>query len=154
MPHSVIVSNPTDNGFPVGVMPGVSEVQFNWLSYRMGLDDDNQACIVTNVDMTVVATWKEDPDFQYAYEKCLTNKREAFKYLVTQLNGKALRVIHELLDSPRTDARVRGLQLLMRAQGLLIDKQHTVDIDAVTRLVQSLRETEVIAPIPGPVGKK
>jgi hypothetical protein len=24
----------------------------------------------------------------------------------------------------------------------------------VTRLVQSLRETEVIAPIPGPVGKK
>ncbi len=153
MPHAVVVSNPTDNGFPVGTMPGVSEVQFHWLSYRMGLDDDNQACLITNVDVTVVNAWKEDADFLYAYEKCLTNKREAFKYLVTQLNGKALRTINDLLDSERTDARVRGLQLLMRAQGLLIDKQHTVDIDAVTRLVQSLTQTEVIAPIPGPKAK-
>ncbi len=149
MPHPVIVSSPTDNGFPVGTMPGISEVQFNWLTYRMGLDDDAQACIVTNVDVTVVESWKEDGDFLYAYEKCLTNKREAFKYLVTQLNGKALRTINDLLDADRTDAKVRGVQLLMRAQGLLIDKQHTVDIDAVTRLVQSLTATEPMTPIPG-----
>lgn len=150
MPHAVVVSNPSDNGFPVGQLPGISEVQFNWLSYRMGLDNDEQACIVTNVDMTVVEAWKESADFLYAYDKCLSNKREAFKYLVTQLNGKALRTLNDLLDSNKTDARVKGLQLLMRAQALLLDRQNTVDIDAVTRLVQSLRESEVITPIPGP----
>jgi hypothetical protein len=153
MARAVLVSSPSDNGFPVGQLPGISEVQFNWLSYRMGLEDDNQACIVTNVDMTVVNAWKEDADFLYAYEKCLTNKREAFKYLITQLDGKALRVINDLLDSTKSDARVRGLQLLLRAQALLIDKREAIDIDGVARLVQMLRQTEVIPTIPGPKTK-
>jgi hypothetical protein len=148
MSRAVVVSRDTEHGFPVGTMPNVTEDQFNWLSHRMGLDSDDLTCTVTNIDPDVLAYWKEEsPDFMYAYEKCLENKREAFKYLVTQLNGKALRVINDLLDDPSVRGRINAVQLLMRAQALLIDKANTVDIDAVTRLMETMRASTPVIPI-------
>jgi len=144
MARGVVISRQDESGFPVGQMPSVTEDQFHWLSHRMGLDSDFLACVVTSVDIEVVDTWKENPDFAYAYEKCLTNKREAFKYLITQLNGKALRVINDLLEETSVSGRTQGVQLLMRAQALLMDKQKTVELDDVTRLVEALRSTSTI----------
>jgi len=141
MARGVVISRDDEAGFPIGEMPAITEDQLHWLSHRMGLDSDEQACIVTNVDLPVVENWKTYEDFAYAYSKCVTNKREAFKYLVTQLNGKALRVINNLLDEPSVSGRVQSVQLLMRAQALLMDKQKTIELDDVTRLVEALRST-------------
>lgn len=131
-------------------MPNITENQFHWLTYRMGLENDEQTCLITSVDPDVLDEWKENPDFLYAYETALSNKREGFKYLITQLNGKALRKINDLLDDPSVKARVNGLNLLLRAQALLIDKQERVDPDAITRLIDRLRTPQpVITVSPG-----
>jgi hypothetical protein len=138
MPRTQITRDDRELGFETGRVPAITEQQFRWLSFRMGCDDDLEPCRIMELDPLKLRDWLENPDFIEVYGKITENKREAFKYLITQLNGKALRVINDLLDETSVSARVNGLNLLLRAEGLLIDKTRTVDIDSITRLMQAL----------------
>lgn len=132
-------------GFAVSDQPSITEPQFIWLSHRLGTRTDEEACALTYaesetpIDLPEVEQWRRDPVFESVYQDMLKNKREAFKYLITQMNGKALRVLWGLLHSSRERAQVQGLQLLLRAQGLLIDKVQTTDPEAIHDLMAQLR---------------
>lgn len=146
MPRGNIVqdSGGYELGFETGRTPLITEQQFSWLAHRLGTDNDLDPCRIMQLDPTVFASWLTQPDFATVYERVLENKREAFKYLVTQLNPKALRVINDLLDEPSVSARKVGLDYLLRTQGLLIDKVKVVDKDAVTRLMESLNRPTLV----------
>ncbi len=146
MPRGQIVqdSGGYELGFETGRTPLITEQQFSWLAHRLGTDNDLDPCRILQIDPTVLADWLQQPDFAGVYERVLENKREAFKYLITQLNPKALRVINNLLDEPSVAARKVGLDYLLRTQGLLIDKVKVVDKDAVTRLMESLNRPTLV----------
>jgi len=131
-------------GFDTGRTPLVTEQQFSWLAHRLGTDNDLDPCRIMQLDPTVLAAWLEQADFRQVYERVLENKREAFKYLITQLNPKALRVINDLLDEESVSARKVGLDYLLRTQGLLIDKVKVVDQSAVHRLMESLNRPTLV----------
>ena len=131
-------------GFETGKTQFITEQQFVWLSHRMGCEDDLEPCKIMQLDPNIIADWLTQPDFSVVYEKVLGNKREGFKYLATQLLPKGLRVLNDLLDSSSVNAQVRGLQMLLRTNGLLIDKVQKVDSDAVNRLMESLRQMRPI----------
>jgi hypothetical protein len=117
MPRTQITRDDRELGFETGRVPAITEQQFRWLSFRMGCDDDLEPCRIMELDPLKLRDWLENPDFIEVYGKITENKREAFKYLITQLNGKALRVINDLLDETSVSARVNGLNLLLRAEG-------------------------------------
>ena len=146
MPRGQIVqdSGGYELGFDTGRTPLVTEQQFRWLSHRLGTDNDLDPCRILQIDPTVLAQWLTEPDFAQVYERVLENKREAFKYLITQLNPKALRVINDLLDEESVSARKVGLDYLLRTQGLLIDKVKVVDKSAVDRLMASLNRPTLV----------
>lgn len=126
-------------GFLEGTIPHITEEQFVWLSYRLGLDTDEQACLVSGIEEVVVAGWMTRPEFVAVMRASLANKREGFKLLITHLNPKGLRVISEMLDSESSLDRRAGLNALLRAQGLLIDQHKKIDADAISTLIAQLR---------------
>ena len=134
------------SGFVVSDQPSVTAQQFIWLTYRLETASDLEACQATYaamdapVDLDVVWKWREDAQFEAIYQECLANKREAFRYLGGQALPRALRALWQLLGSPSDRSKVQGLNLLLRSQGLLIDKVETHDPEAVEQLMAQLRE--------------
>lgn len=132
-------------GFETGRTPLVTEQQFCWLAHRLGTDNDLDPCKIMQLDPLILQMWLDQPDFSLVYKRVLDNKREAFKYMATQLLPKALRVINDLLDESSVSARKVGLDYILRTNGLLIDKVKVVDQSAVQRLMESLnRPMQVI----------
>jgi hypothetical protein len=133
-------------GFVISDQPALSEPQLIWLTHRLGTRTDDEACAATYaetetpIDLTTVEEWRRDPTFEGVYQSALSNKREAFRYIGGQMLPKALRVMWGLLHSTSPRAQVQGLQLLLRSQGLLIDKVQRVDTEALADLVARLRE--------------
>lgn len=127
-------------GFAVDSQPFITDQQLWWLMHRLGVDSDQAACRETDIDLDVLTAWLADPQFRGVYEEALTNKREAFRVLTTHMLPKAMKVIWGLLASPRENSQIRGLNLLLRTQALLIDKVQTHDPEAFDQLVALLRE--------------
>jgi hypothetical protein len=132
-------------GFVTSYQPHMTETQVHWLSHRMGCSSDSEACELAQVDRETVDEWMDDAEFFDVYRNCLENKREAFRYLATQLLPKTLRTIIGMLDSDSGKVQAMGVQLLLRTQALLIDRKAVVDRDSVAKLVAALRqETPVV----------
>lgn len=125
-------------GFAVS-QPFITEDQFTWFTFRMGMDSDYAATLACAADPQIVSTWFTDPEFLAFYETILENKREAIKYLIPHLNGKALRKIHEMLDSDKPQLLRAGINFTLRIQGLLIDKVQRIDPSKMEQLLESLR---------------
>jgi hypothetical protein len=132
-------------GFVIDDTPSLSEQQLLWLMFRLGTRTDDDACAATYaesespIDLTTVEDWRRDPTFEGIYQTTISNKREAFRYIGGQMLPKALRVMWGLMSNPSPRAQVQGLQLLLRSQGLLIDKVERVDPEALNDLVTALR---------------
>jgi hypothetical protein len=132
-------------GFVIDDTPSLSEQQLLWLMFRLGTRTDDEACAATYaetespIDLSTVTDWRADPTFEGIYQTTISNKREAFRYIGGQMLPKALRVMWGLMSSTSARAQVQGLQLLLRSQGLLIDKVERVDPEALNDLVTALR---------------
>lgn len=122
----------------------VTEAQFQWLTYRMGLDSDHAATVASGLDPALVVPWFGDPDFVATYEGTLENKREGFRTLIPHLNGKVLRRINAMLDSESVTLQKAGVNFALRSQGLLIDTIKTVDKGKLDQLLESLRSERAI----------
>jgi hypothetical protein len=122
----------------------ITEAQYQWLTWRMGLDSDFAATQAANLDPTIVNRWFTDPDFIAFYEAVLGNKREGFKYLIQHLNGKVLRRINAMIDSDSVTLQKAGVNFALRAQALLIDSIKTVDKSQMEMLLESLRNERPI----------
>lgn len=123
----------------------LSEKQFEWLSWRLGLDSDEDACEMAGVLSGVVEGWREDPLFEAAYQRAMENKREAFRVLGTHLLPKALRVINKLLEDKSIKANTAGLQYLLKTQALL-DQPQKDSSEQVARLLEALRTPGQVVP--------
>lgn len=126
------------DGFVTSYQAHLTEQQFEWLTWRMGVASDEEACEQSDIDQSLVDTWLADPEFSQVYQDSLANKREAFRYLSSQLIPKTLRTINALLDSESISAQVKGANLLLRAQGLLMDKRVVASSDDIARLREAL----------------
>jgi hypothetical protein len=135
-------------GFLVGDQPSITSDQITWLTYRMGVDNDDEATQLSGLDTALVQSWLADNDFLAVYDVAIRNKREAFKLIGSQLLPKAIRTISMLLDKALEEGNMRGAQIglnmLLRSQGLLIDKISTDSGDKVDALMEMLRETAPI----------
>jgi hypothetical protein len=131
-------------GFVSGSSVHITEAQFGWLTYRMGLDSDNAATIMSGLDPSIVIMWFRDPDFIATYESILENKREGFRTLIPHLNGKVLRRINDMLDSESVTLQKAGVNFALRSQGLLIDTIKTVDKGKMEQLLESLRSEKAV----------
>lgn len=136
-------------GFSLDDQPHLTDRQLDFLFERLSRADDEVACQEVGLAPAEVAAWRTTPEFEAVYQLCLANKREAFKLLSTQLLPLGLRTIKRLLTSPKPSAQERGLALLLRVQGLLIDKVERIDRDAVLELVARLREPRPTVVIEG-----
>lgn len=140
-------------GFIEGEQPHLTEDQFAWLAARLGVDTDAAAFRTlgeTELSPITVAGWRADPGFAAIEQIALGNKREGFKMLSTHLLPKALRRINGLLDAPSPRDVVKGVQLLLRVQGLLVDKVALVNKDDLANLFERLREPTQVTALPGP----
>lgn len=126
-------------GFATENVPRVTEEQFEWLAWRLGVVDDQAANDATGTPPALLEAWKADPEFVALYQICESDPRAGFRMLGGSLLPKALRTIYGLLNSDSPKVQEKGLNYLLRTQGLLIDKPPTVDPDALGRLIEQLR---------------
>lgn len=131
-------------GFIEGDLPQLSVAQYKWILARSQVADDAAACLITETPEILVWDWKQDPGFSQVLDLTLSNRREGFKVLGTYLLPKALRKIEQLIDSDDSRANARGITLLLRSQGMLVDKVAKVDRSALDSLMESLREARPI----------
>ena len=97
---------------------------------------------------STVHQWKHgDPAFLSVYEMVMANKREGFKYLVTQALPKVLRTLLTDLDDDNGRTRMAAATLILRTNGMLVDKVQRTDPDAVIRLMEMMRQTSPVQPL-------
>lgn len=129
-----------DMGFVIGAQKSLTQEQFKWLTHRLDAETDGDADTAANVDPIKRTLWMRDPDFRALYDTCQENKREATRLLGSQLLPKAMRTIDALLDDKSSKAQQVGLTMLLRMQGLLIDKKVTTSSDELAALMRELRQ--------------
>lgn len=133
-------------GFIESDIPALSSKQVAFLGWFMELNDDVEAASVARISPEEVESWSQDAGFLAMYDIAQNNKREAYRLLTGQMLGKAIRKVNELLDSDSPRAVYSGVTLLLRSQGLLVDKVQHDSSDAVAQLVAMLRERSEVRP--------
>lgn len=145
-PLQSLVTGARDSmGFLTGSQPDLTDTQVTWLSYRLDTGNDEEATARSGIDP---AAWSNDSEFIRVYQMSVGNKREGFKYLGTQMLGKALRVISQLLDRALNENDVRAAQtalnMLLRSQGMLIDSLKVDSKSDVANLFELLRQEQPV----------
>jgi hypothetical protein len=133
--------------FPIDEQPGITDAQLIWLSERLSAESDNEACELAHYDTYIVKMWKMQPAFASVYDLVMNNKREGFKYLVTQALPKVLRTLLADLDDGNGRTRMAAATLILRTNGMLIDKVQRTDPDGVIRLMEMMRQVSPIQPM-------
>lgn len=85
-----------------------------------------------------------EPGFRATYEAALENKREGFRQLTSHLLPAVIRSMQDLLTTGSNKDKKEASALILRAQGLLIDKQNTTSPDAITALFELLRTPQPV----------
>lgn len=133
--------------FPVDEQPGITESQLLWLNERLAAESDAEACEMAHYDSLIIKEWKKNPAFLSVYDMILGNKREGFKYLVTQALPKVLRTLLADLEDSNGRTRMAAATLILRTNGMLVDKVQRTDPDGVIRLMQLMSQTNPIQPM-------
>lgn len=127
-------------GFSTEAMPHLTRQQVKWLGHRIQSEDDAAACKAADVDPLDILRWMADPGFRAAFEMALDNKREGFKQLTTHLLPSVVLGLMDVVESGSNKDRLNAATLILRAQGLLIDKSAAADPGQVAALFALLRE--------------
>jgi hypothetical protein len=78
-------------------------------------------------------------------------KQENFSLKATDLLPTALRVLQDAMEGDDPKDALAATKLLLRNQGLLVDKAQTVDKDALTILLEEIRKPRtIIKTLPNP----
>jgi hypothetical protein len=134
-------------GFVEGDTPHLSAEQIQWITHRMSAATDDEATQKAKLDPDLVQSWTTDDGFLAVYGLCLVNKREAFKLLGTQLLPAALRAISVMLalgEGGNIRAATAGVELLLRSQGMLVDRRSSGDEHRLEELLGLLRDQQPV----------
>lgn len=138
-------------GFSVESLPFLTAQQTKWILARASVATNAEACHATKIPQADVLDWMENPDFVTLYQETLANKREGFKQLATQALPLVLEALLDMLQSKNDKARATAATLLLRNQGLLVDKVTTADPDAIRKLLEEVRAPRpIIKTLPNP----
>lgn len=124
--------------------PHLTDRQFIWVTYRLSTMDDLEACAAADVPADEVLEWRRDEQFNQFLRGALADKNKTFRDLTSHLLPETGRVIYRLLTSPNLRDQAKGATLLLRQQGLFLDKVEVMDQAAIAGLLSKLRT-------PGPV---
>jgi hypothetical protein len=127
-------------------VPHVTATQLRWLTHRLESGDNLEACTASEIDPLTVLGWMSDPQFRSVFDQALENKREGFKALTAHLLPAVIRALQDLLTAGSNKDKKEASQLLLRAQGLLIDKASVISPDAISSLFQLLRQEQPVQP--------
>lgn len=127
-------------------LPHLTERQLLWITFRLGMANDMDACNATKVDPQEVLDWRADPAFNDYMTSCLGNKRTAFRGLMTHMLPKAARALDRLLESTNERSLEKGIALALRLQGLLVDTVRHEDPDAIRKLLEQLNSVTPYTP--------
>jgi hypothetical protein len=127
-------------GFITEAVPHITRDQLRWLTHRLETGDDKTACDLSSTDPFDVLLWMADPGFRATYEAALDNKREGFRVLTAHLLPSVIRSLQTMLDSGSNKDKKEASMLILRAQGLMVDKANTIDPNAVASLFSLLRQ--------------
>lgn len=131
-------------GFIEGGSPHLSIRQAVWVTTRSSVLTDAEACAQTDVPLSEVNGWKRDPDFVAMLEQAMSNKREGFRLLGTQILPKVLLTAIEKLDSNNERIQLSAAKLLAETQGMLITTVNKQSKDTIVELVAFLREPQPV----------
>jgi hypothetical protein len=139
-------------GFATEAIPTITTQQAKWIAARAALGSNAKACEATGVELFRVAEWFDDADFVSCYNEMMENRREGFKTLATMGLPQAFVTLLDIMENGEKDAdRVKAATLLLRNQGLLIDKVTTVDKGALAALFEEYRQPRpIIKTLPAP----
>jgi len=133
-------------GFVEGDMPHLSIEQAVWIATRSTTMTDVEACAQTSVSLTQIGLWRRDPGFVAILQEALSNKREGFRMLGTQVLPKALLTMVDKMDSKNERVALQAAKMLAETQGMLITTINKQSRDSIVELVAFLREPqEVVA---------
>lgn len=90
-------------------------------------------------ELPEVAEWMEESDFRAAVELGRDDRKQLIKAMSLALIGSSFRAISWLLDQPSVSAKDKGLQILFRLHGMLIDRKDRGDVGKMAELLQRLR---------------
>jgi len=102
-------------------------------------NDDIAAAEASNVEMTLVETWKLDPEFLTALDRAYNDNIDLAKERIKTLLVKATNRLDEALDAekkgkyglePDHVARLKAIELSLKANGLLNDPKVGVNVDS------------------------
>lgn len=131
-------------GFITDALPHITADQLRWLTHRLESGDNQTACDLSGTDPYQVLTWLADPGFSATYQDALDNKREGFKTLTSHLLPSVIRAMQEVLERGNAKDRLQASTVILRAQGLMIDKTAQTDPGAVQSLFALLREEKPV----------
>lgn len=137
----------------------VSSLQALWLSHRAQSIDDDHATYLMNRQLEgehkpkspddvyeplskeeVDGWWQSDNFNNLAAGVISTPSVAAFLRIADTLFPTAYRALHNLLSSKNANANARGLELLFRLHGMLIDRVQHDAPEAIESIADSLRE--------------
>lgn len=125
----------------------LSDAQYRWLSHRLDSDSDEQADYEAQIDPVLREEWQTSPDFRAVQETCQENKREGFRILTAQLLPRTLRTLYDMLNSRNHQSQKAAATLILRSQALLIDRPPQTDQNALSDLLEVLRERREVTPM-------
>lgn len=140
--EQVSLTSPTDGQ--------VSEVQALWLSFRRQVNSDQAAIERVNqwLDLKPPLTepeikyWWTQEKFQDLANSVLeTPPTTSFLSLTEQLFPVAFRTLHSMLTSKDVRAQGKGLELLLKMNGMLIERVKTDTPETIAEITKLLRET-------------
>lgn len=115
--------------------------QFKFLTYLLEEESISAACGKSEIPETEVEKWFADVEFATVAKDCLYDKRTAAKVLGLQLMPKVLRTLSDVLETGDNKSKLTASQMLLRVQGLLIDRKETISPDAFKELMERLRQS-------------
>jgi hypothetical protein len=124
--------------------PHLSERQFIWVTHRLSTADDLEACVAADVPADEVIEWRKNASFCGFLESALRDKNQTFRDLTSHMLPEAARAVYRLLTTGNLKDQAKGVQMLLRHQGLFVDTVRVQDEAAIASLLSKLREPGIV----------
>lgn len=134
---------------PLSGIANVSSLQAQWLSHRQQSSSDAHATQLLNTELgldppltkeIIDEWWRSDNFCSLAAGVISTPSVPAFLRIADTLFPTAYRALNNLLSSKSANANARGLELLFRLHGMLIDRVQHEAPEAIESIAESLRQ--------------
>lgn len=144
---STIASSSRNSDDENAALPRLSVAQAKYLSYVIEHGWADAIVLYADAEGNIpdTAAWSHDPEYLEAVRLFGSDRRTLWRAMTLTLFGPAYRALLIMLENPKTAAK--GIELLSRTHGILIDRVRQEEPGQVQALLRALSENR---PVPGP----